>query len=149
MKLAGILVATLGTILTVTPVAAGETRTATMYKPVQCGCCDEYARYLENHGFAVRVESIPDQQLETFKLMAAVPERFYGCHTLAVDGYVVEGLVPIDTLNKLLTEKPGIRGISLPGMPVGSPGMPGRKTADLVIYEIPEGSTAPREFARQ
>src|SRR3546814_6167939 len=56
---------------------------------------------LEGHGFKLKVESLPDRQFEMTKRMAAVPERFYGCHTLAVDGYVVEGLVPIDTLAKL------------------------------------------------
>src|SRR3546814_2179772 len=100
-----------------------------MYKPLQCGCCDEYAKYLEENGFKVNVESVPDRQFEIVKRMAEVPERFYGCHTLAVDGYTVEGLVPIETITKLLTEKPKIRGISLPGMPVGAPGMPGRKDA--------------------
>src|SRR3546814_13552984 len=80
--------------------------------------------------------------------MAEVPERFYGCHTLAVDGYTVEGLVPIETITKLLTEKPKIRGISLPGMPVGAPGMPGRTNAPLIVYEIPQGAAAPKEFSR-
>src|SRR3546814_5020304 len=74
--------------------------------------------------------------------MAEVPERFYGCHTLAVDGYTVEGLVPIETITKLLTEKPKIRGISLPGMPVGAPGMPGRKNAPLIVYERSEEHTS-------
>jgi hypothetical protein len=149
MKPACVLAAALGTILAISPAAAGEAKTATMYKPLQCGCCDEYTKYLERHGFKVKVESVPDRQLEIVKRVAAVPERFYGCHTLAVDGYVVEGLVPIDTLSKLLTEKPKIRGISLPGMPVGSPGMPGRKTSPLIIYEIPQGSAPPKEFARE
>src|SRR3546814_5842947 len=94
-----------------------------MYKPLQCGCCDEYAKYLEENGFKVNVESVPDRQFEIVKRMAEVPERFYGCHTLAVDGYTVEGLVPIETITKLLTEKSKIRGISLSGMPVGAPGM--------------------------
>jgi hypothetical protein len=149
MKAAFVLAATLGTILAVSPAAAEETKTATMYKPLQCGCCDEYAKYLEENGFKVTVESVPDRQLETVKHMAEVPESLYGCHTLAVDGYVVEGLVPIDTISKLLTEKPKIRGISLPGMPVGAPGMPGRKNAPLIVYEISQGSAAPREFARE
>ena len=149
MKAAFVLVATFATVLAVSPASADEARTATLYKPLQCGCCDEYAKYLEGHGFKLKVESLPDPQFEMTKRMAAVPERFYGCHTLAVDGYVVEGLVPIDTLTKLLTEKPKIRGISLPGMPVGAPGMPGRRSTPLIIYEIQQGSGAPKEFARE
>ena len=149
MKTAYVLGAAIGAILTVSPATADETKTPTMYRPLQCGCCDEYARYLERHGLKVEVKSVPDRQFETVKRMAAIPKGFEGCHTLAIDGYVVEGLVPIDTLNKLLTEKPKIRGISLPGMPGGAPGMPGRKAGPLIIYEIPEGSAAPREFARE
>ena len=149
MKSTWVLASVVGMALSIAPATAGTAKTSTMYKPLQCGCCDEYAKYLEQHGFEVKVESVPNQQLETVKRMAAVPVGLYGCHTLAVDGYVVEGLVPLNTLNKLLTEKPKIRGISLPGMPVGSPGMPGRKTSPLIIYEIPQGSTSPKEFARE
>lgn len=149
MKAAFVLTASLGALLAASPAAADEAKTATMYKPLQCGCCDEYAKYLEENGFKVTVESVPDRQLEIVKRMAEVPESFYGCHTLAVDGYAIEGLVPIDTITKLLTEKPKIRGISLPGMPVGAPGMPGRKNAPLIVYEIPQGSAAPKEFARE
>lgn len=150
MKAAYILGAAIGAILTISPAAADEAKTPTLYKPLQCGCCDEYASYLERHGLKVEVKSVPDRQFETVKRMAAVPKGFEGCHTLAIDGYVVEGLVPIDTLNKLLTEKPKIRGISLPGMPVGAPGMPGRKAGPLIIYEIPQGSAVgSKEFARE
>lgn len=148
MKASYVLGAAVGAILAISPAAADEAKTATMYKPTQCACCDEYASYLERHGFKVKVESLPDRQLETVKRMAAVPKRFEGCHTLAIEGYVVEGLVPIDTLNRLLKEEPKISGISLPGMPVGAPGMPGRKRSPLVVYEISESSTS-REFARE
>ncbi|NJO34504.1 MAG: DUF411 domain-containing protein [Rhodospirillales bacterium] len=120
-----------------------------MYKPLQCGCCDEYATYLEQHGFKLKIESLPDRRLDAIKRQAAVPRNFEGCHTLMVDGYVVEGLVPIGPLNKLLGEKPSVKGISLPGMPVGAPGMPGRKAGPLIIYELPHGSAEPKEFARE
>ena len=147
MQTALLLAAALGTFLAALPAAAQESKAATMYKPLQCGCCDEYAKYLERNGFEVKVKSVPERQLETVKRMAAVPKGFEGCHTLMLDGYVIEGLVPIETVNKLLTEKPKIKGISLPGMPVGAPGMPGRKTGPLVIYEI--GAGEPKVFATQ
>jgi hypothetical protein len=124
---------------------AGEAKKATIYKPMQCGCCDEYADYLKKHGFAVDVISLPNPEL--VKKMQGVPQGFEGCHTMMLDGYVVEGLVPINAINKLLTEKPKIKGISLPGMPVGSPGMPGRKTRPLIIYEL--SGNPPKEFARE
>lgn len=116
-----------------------------MYKPEQCGCCDEYARYLEERGFKLAIESLPERQLDFFKRSAGVPEPLAGCHTLMIDGYVVEGLVPVGILNKLLAEKPKIKGISLPGMPVGAPGMPGRKNGPFFVYEL--GSAKPKVFA--
>jgi hypothetical protein len=149
LMLKRVAVAAFGAMLANLPAAAEEAKTATMYKPLQCGCCDEYAKYLEDHGFRVKVESLPERRLDLIKRQAAVPRDFEGCHTLMVDGYVVEGLVPISPLNKLLAEKPRIKGISLPGMPVGAPGMPGRKTAPLIIYELPHGSAEPKEFARE
>jgi hypothetical protein len=124
---------------------ADEAKKATIYKPMQCGCCDEYADYLKKHGFAVDVISLPNPEL--VKKMQGVPQGFEGCHTMMLDGYVVEGLVPIKALNKLLTERPKIKGISLPGMPVGSPGMPGPKGAPLIIYEL--SGNPPKEFARE
>src|SRR3546814_15566656 len=105
MKAAFVLTATLGALLAVSPAAAEEAKTATMYKPLQCGCCDEYAKYLEENGFKVNVESVPDRQFEIVKRMAEVLERFYGCPPLAVDGSTVGGLVPTGQLTTLLTAK--------------------------------------------
>ncbi|WP_415724709.1 DUF411 domain-containing protein [Pseudaminobacter sp. NGMCC 1.201702] len=107
---------------------------ATLYKNPQCGCCDAYAEHLEENGFDVKMENTED--LSVIKKMAGVPEELGGCHTMRVGNYVVEGLVPLDTLNRLLTERPDIRGIALPGMPSGAPGMPGPKPEPFKIYEI-------------
>ncbi|WP_246252676.1 DUF411 domain-containing protein [Allomesorhizobium camelthorni] len=111
---------------------------ATLYKNPQCGCCDEYARQLEANGFKVTMENTTD--LSQIKKLAGVPENLAGCHTMRVENYVVEGLVPLDTLNRLLTEKPDIWGIALPGMPTGVPGMPGPKPEPLNIYVISDGT---------
>ncbi len=75
-----------------------------------------------------------------------MPEALQGCHTLLIDGYVVEGHVPVAQVKQLLAERPAIKGISLPGMPVGSPGMDGEKTELFTIYEIGDG--AAKVFAR-
>ena len=58
------------------------------------------------------------------------------CHTTVMGNYFVEGHIPLEVVNKLLTEKPDIKGIAMPGMPNGSPGMPGVKRGDFVIYAI-------------
>lgn len=113
---------------------ADELKKATLYKNPQCGCCAEYAKYLGQNGFDVQVVETFD--LPSVKREHSVPAALEGCHTTLVDGYVIEGHVPADIVQRLLREKPAIKGISLPGMPTGSPGMMGEKTAPLTVYEI-------------
>jgi hypothetical protein len=121
------------------PAGAEGSRIATLYKNPQCGCCEGYADYLRDNGFEVTVK--PTHDLPLLHRQHGVPEELVGCHTTLVDGYVVEGHVPINALLRLLKERPDIKGISLPGMPAGSPGMSGEKTAPFTIYEIGEGPT--------
>ena len=122
---------------------AGTIAEATLYKTPWCGCCSEYGEYLERHGFKLRIEERED--LAPIKLQAGVPPALEGCHTLEVGGYVVEGHVPVEVLLRLLRERPAIRGVSLPGMPAGSPGMGGAKQKPFTIYEIRDG--APQVYA--
>jgi hypothetical protein len=121
-----------------TPAIAGESsRQATLYKNPQCGCCEGYADYLRENGFEVTVK--PTHDLPLLHRQHGVPEPLVGCHTTLVDGYVVEGHVPIGPLLRMLTERPAIKGISLPGMPAGSPGMFGEKAGPFTIFEIGDG----------
>ena len=120
------------------PAVAGESsRQATLYKNPQCGCCEGYADYLRDNGFEVTVK--PTHDLPLLHRQHGVPEPLVGCHTTLVEGYVVEGHVPIGALLRMLTERPAIKGISLPGMPAGSPGMSGEKAGPFTIYEIGDG----------
>jgi hypothetical protein len=124
--------------------SAGEpSRHATLYKNPQCGCCEGYADYLRENGFDVTVK--PTHDLPLLHHQHGVPEPLVGCHTTLVDGYVVEGHVPIGAVLRMLEERPAIKGISLPGMPAGSPGMFGDKTAPFTIYEIGDG--VPKVYA--
>ncbi len=107
---------------------------ATIYKSPSCGCCGQYAAYLEKKGYGVDIEGIADMQ--SIKEQFDVPYELESCHTMEIDGYVVEGHVPEEAVQKLLAERPDIKGIGMAGMPSGSPGMPGPKTSDFVIYEI-------------
>lgn len=116
---------------------AAEKPAATLYKNPQCSCCEEYAKYLRQNGYDVKVVATHD--LSLIRKQHGVPEKIEGCHTTLIDKYVVEGHVPAKTLDKLLTEQPDIKGISLPGMPQGSPGMSGRKTEPFTIYEFGNG----------
>ena len=126
--------------------AAEAARDATLSKNPQCGCCQDHAAYLRRHGY--RVKEVATHDLEGLRLQHRVPEQLYGCHTILVGGYVVEGHVSAPIIDRLLRERPKIRGISLPGMPQGSPGMTGTKTEDFRIYEIPTDAGAmPRVYA--
>jgi hypothetical protein len=124
-------------ILSTWAVAGEGDRQATLYKNPQCGCCEGYADYLRANGFDVTVK--PTHDLPLLHGQYGVPEPLVGCHTTLVDGYVVEGHVPINAVLRMLKERPHIKGISLPGMPAGSPGMSGEKAAPFTIYEIGDG----------
>jgi hypothetical protein len=116
------------------PAKAEQPYAATLYKDPQCGCCEGHADYLRENGFEVTVE--PTHDLPLLKRQYGVPGALEGCHTTLIDGYVVEGHVPVASILRLLTERPDIKGISLPGMPAGSPGMSGAKAAPFTIYAI-------------
>jgi hypothetical protein len=106
----------------------------TLYKSPDCGCCDGYADYLRRHGFAVT--TVPTAELAEIGRKAGVPVELQGCHTSKVGGYVVEGHVPVEAIKKLLADRPAIKGIALPGMPLGSPGMSGAKSEPFTVHAI-------------
>jgi hypothetical protein len=130
-------------VLLASPVAAGTKMT--VYKDPNCGCCAAWAQIMAREGFAVQVKDT--DKLDAMRRMAGVPERFAGCHMAMVDGYVVEGHVPAAIVKKLVTEQPAIKGVSLPGMPAGSPGMGGAKEAPFQVLAIEDGE--PRIFATE
>ncbi len=145
MRLATLFFLALSAVFASTAWAQTAPKEATLYKDPQCGCCEGYAAYLSEHGYKVTVVDTHD--LPLIKQEHSVPAGLEGCHTTIVDGYVVEGHVPVGTLNRLLTEKPNIKGISLPGMPQGSPGMSGTKSGPFTIYEI--GSGTPKVYGTE
>jgi hypothetical protein len=119
-------------------VIAGSVRAApvavTLSKNPECGCCEGYVDYLRHHGF--EVTSKPTNDLAEISRKAGVPSDLQGCHTAFIGDYVVDGHVPVEAINKLLVERPAIKGITLPGMPEGSPGMYGEKAGPFAIYAI-------------
>ncbi len=90
--------------------------------------------YLQENG--ITVETVMVDDTATIKEEHGVPEDLWSCHTTILDGYYIEGHVPIDVVLKLLDERPPIDGIALPGMPSGSPGMDGEKDGPWVIYAV-------------
>jgi hypothetical protein len=125
-------------IISTSSQAAAESKPVTLYKDPQCGCCEGYADYLRSNGFAVSI--VPTHDLRLLDEKYGIPTELSPCHISLIGGYVVGGHVPIEVVNRLLAEKPPLTGITLPGMPMGSPGMTGRKTEPFKIYEIAKGS---------
>ena len=113
-----------------------------MYKDPNCGCCGKWAEHMRSAGFAVK--EVASARMELVKQEAGVPEALGSCHTAKVGGYVVEGHVPAADVRRMLAEKPAIRGLSAPGMPLGSPGMEGPYPAeryDVVSFDAQGRST--------
>jgi hypothetical protein len=117
---------------------------ATVYKSPYCGCCTGYVEHMRRSGFNVRVEEI--ENLDPIKRLASVPKELESCHTMVIGDYVVEGHVPIADVKHMLSERPNFRGIALPGMPDGVPGMPGARPDPLMLYTI---EPDPRAFSAQ
>jgi len=96
----------------------------TVYKSPTCGCCKAWVKHLQANGFTVVAKDVRD--VAPYKETYGVPPRLGACHTARVDGYTVEGHVPAADIRRLLQERPPVRGLAVPGMPPGSPGMESR-----------------------
>ena len=101
-----------------------------VHKSPTCGCCESWVEHMSKAGFAVEVRNSDD--LVATKQRLGVPRGHESCHTAEVGGYVIEGHVPAGDVLRLLAQKPDAKGLALPGMPLGSPGM-----------EMPDGRTQP------
>jgi hypothetical protein len=115
------------------PAVASQGPTIEVYKDPTCGCCAKWVEHLQAHGFTAHMTNSRD--VASVKASHGVPRQVQSCHTAIVDGYVVEGHVPAADVRRLLTERPAIAGLAVPGMPVGSPGMemPGARAQ---AYEV-------------
>lgn len=109
---------------------AAASNTVIVYKSPSCGCCAGWVDHMKAAGFDVEVRDV--ENLNPVKDEQGVYPQLRSCHTALVGGYVVEGHVPAEQVTRLLAEKPAIRGIAVPGMPMGSPGM---EQGDPVNYQ--------------
>lgn len=106
-----------------------------VYKSPTCGCCKNWVEHMREHGFAVETRDVTD--LAPVKAEHGIGRELESCHTGIVDGYVIEGHVPADLVAKLLTERPeGVKGLAVPGMPMGSPGMEGLRKESYDVLAI-------------
>jgi hypothetical protein len=92
-----------------------------VYRDPSCGCCGAWVDYLRAHGYAPTVHE--DAAMPAIKVRLGVPADTASCHTAVIGGYVIEGHVPVEDIQRLLAERPHARGLAAPGMPMGSPGM--------------------------
>lgn len=105
------------------PAAGGEGIEVVMYQNPSCGCCGEWVKHMEANGFDVEVHK-HDVNVNDIKRQENITPAIASCHTAYIDGYLVEGHVPARDIKRLLAERPdNIRGLTVPGMPVGTPGM--------------------------
>jgi len=115
-----------------------------VWKDPNCGCCTGWVEHLKRNGLAVTVTDTG--AMNEIKRARGVPEPLASCHTAEVGGYVLEGHVPAHAVQRLLAERPQARGLAVPGMPIGSPGMEGGapEVYDVILF----GSGAPAVFGR-
>jgi hypothetical protein len=111
-----------------------------VFKTPSCGCCNGYVLFLEKEKFKVKQTDM--RSLQTVKQKYNIPLEMQSCHTTIIGEYFIEGHVPYEAINKLLKEQPDIDGIALPGMPIGTPGMPGEKDEPYVIYQLIDGKSS-------
>ncbi len=110
----------------------------TVYKSPTCGCCTKWVKHLEQNGFIV--EAFNSRDMSAVKRQMGITRDIQSCHTGEIDGYFIEGHVPADDIKRLLKEKPEAAGLTVPGMPMGSPGMEGhRKDAYSVLLVSKDG----------
>jgi hypothetical protein len=111
-----------------------------------CGCCHKWVEHLRANGFSVTLNDAPS--MKAVKARLGVPPALASCHTGEIGGYVVEGHVPAQAIKRLLVEKPEARGLAVPGMPIGSPGMEVEgsdpETYDVMLF----GAAEPQVFGR-
>ena len=111
----------------------------TVYKSPTCGCCAKWVEHLEANGFTVNTEDVAD--ISRVKSELGIPSELASCHTAIIDGYLVEGHVPAQSIKRLLAERPQVAGLAVPGMPTGSPGMegPNPQRYDVVAFDAAGG----------
>ena len=104
-----------------TALAAGAAQSIHVYKSPTCGCCTDWVKHLEENGFEVEVTET--NNLNPIKADAGLTPALASCHTAFIGDYVIEGHVPASDIQRLIAEAPKATGLSVPGMPMGSPGM--------------------------
>lgn len=124
---------------------AGAAGVLEVYKSPYCGCCGDWVEHMRANGFEVEVHDTDNMQ--PVKERAGIQAGMGSCHTAFIDGYSIEGHVPAEDVKRLLEQKPDARGLTVPGMPMGSPGMEGPRQDSYKVILFRD-SGANEVFAR-
>lgn len=118
-----------------TAAASKPLRDMVVYKDPNCGCCAQWVKHVQKAGFTVTVRDTAD--MKTVKASFGVPAALESCHTARIGKYSIEGHVPADLIAKLIDEQPVARGLAVPGMPQGSPGMEmgAKEKFDVLLFD--------------
>ena len=127
--------------------APSDSSSMIVYKSPTCGCCGAWAALMERAGFKVEVRDTED--MDTVKNMAFIRDELQACHTARFGDYLVEGHVPVNAVRRMLSERPAIRGIAVPGMPHGAPGMGDDATVRYTVYTLANSALAKRIIYQQ
>jgi hypothetical protein len=112
-----------------------------VYKTRTCGCCGKWVDHLKANGFQATVTDVPSTA--EYRQKYGVPEKLQSCHTAVVAGYTIEGHVPAADIQKLLKQRPKAKGLAVPGMPLGSPGMEStrREAYSVLLFQADGGAS--------
>lgn len=111
----------------------------TMFKNASCACCEAWADQMRAQG--MKVTSVAHPNMSLVKERYRVPASLQSCHTAVIGGYAVEGHVHFESIQRMLEEKPRAAGLTIPGMPMGAPGMTGKRMAHDVLVFGSDGSS--------
>ena len=131
------------------PARAVTAQSIEVFKSPTCGCCGDWVKHLQASGFAVTVRDVGNASA---RARLGIPARLGSCHTAAIGGYAIEGHVPVREIKRLLAEKPAAKGLAVPGMPIGSPGMEQgdrRDAYDVLLVRADGGTTVFAAYAAQ
>ena len=124
-------------LLTIAVGVSATPPTLTVYKTKTCGCCGKWVEHMRVNGFKTIVNDVPSTGV--YRQKFGVPEKLQSCHTAVVNGYSIEGHVPAADILRLLKERPKAKGLAVPGMPAGSPGMEGSHQDAYSVVKFDKG----------
>ena len=107
-----------------------------VYKSESCGCCEAWVEHLRANGFTVNAHNVANPS--DYRAKFGMPNELGSCHTATAQGYAIEGHVPAADIKRLLTERPKAKGLAVPSMPMGSPGMEGHRSDPYDVLLVSE-----------